>query len=148
MRSLARNLEPDAWLTRPDMPSLSTKSREAGEAQDLYRRNLAAHFNAQPGELRADECIENIFAGGDGWGPGGREEQVEEKPPKRDWSRARDHDRKLSTGYLARGKVDDGLDSREGGKDLPGGKQPSHELDEFQVREHLRSWVLPGEKAS
>ena len=34
----------------------------------MYRRNLAAFWTAQPGELRADECIEDIFAGGDGWG--------------------------------------------------------------------------------
>lgn len=133
------------------MPNLSTKSREAGEAQDLYRRNLAAHFNAQPGELRADECIENIFAGGDGWGAGGREEEVEEKPPKkRDWSRAGHHDRKGSTGFAVRGKIEERPDSRDSGKDFGegGGKPPTYEVDEFQAREHLRSWVLPGEKVA
>ena len=51
------------------MPSLSTKSRETGELQDIYRRALAASWLAQPGELPADECIEDIFSGGDGWGP-------------------------------------------------------------------------------
>ena len=50
------------------MPSLNTKSRETGELQDMYRRTLAAYWAAQPGELKADECIEDIFAGGDGWG--------------------------------------------------------------------------------
>lgn len=66
------------------MSSLSSKSRELGELQDMYRRTLAASWAAQPGvcfhvniaiyvltknqELRADECIEDIFAGGDGWG--------------------------------------------------------------------------------
>lgn len=50
-------------------PSLSSASRrEAGELQDMYRRTLAAYWAAQPGELKADECIEDIFAGGDGWG--------------------------------------------------------------------------------
>ncbi|KAL1600785.1 hypothetical protein SLS60_007173 [Paraconiothyrium brasiliense] len=49
-------------------PSLSVGSREAGENQDMYRRTLAAYWSAQPGELKADECIEDIFAGGDGWG--------------------------------------------------------------------------------
>lgn len=34
----------------------------------MYRRTLAAYWSAQPGELRADESIEDIFAGGDGWG--------------------------------------------------------------------------------
>ncbi|KAF3038367.1 hypothetical protein E8E12_008527 [Didymella heteroderae] len=49
-------------------PSLTTKSRDASELQDMYRRTLAAYWSAQPGELKADECIEDIFAGGDGWG--------------------------------------------------------------------------------
>ncbi|KAI8936596.1 hypothetical protein NX059_006998 [Plenodomus lindquistii] len=49
-------------------PTLNSKSREAGELQDMYRRTLAAYWSAQPGELKADECIEDIFAGGDGWG--------------------------------------------------------------------------------
>ncbi|KAH0542878.1 hypothetical protein FGG08_002738 [Glutinoglossum americanum] len=47
--------------------SLASKSREIGETQDMYRRTLAASWAAQAGELPADECIENIFAGGDGW---------------------------------------------------------------------------------
>ena len=50
------------------IPSLSSKSRDAGEMQDMYRRTLAASWVAQPGELRADDCIEDIFCGGDGWG--------------------------------------------------------------------------------
>lgn len=50
------------------MPSLSSKSRETGEMQDMYRKMLAASWVAQPGELKADECIEDIFSGGDGWG--------------------------------------------------------------------------------
>ena len=40
--------------------------------QDLYRQTLAAYWASQPGELRADECIEDIFSGGDGWGKNGR----------------------------------------------------------------------------
>ncbi len=52
----------------PDIPTLSAKSREIGELQDMYRRALAASWAAQPGELQADECVEDIFAGGDGWG--------------------------------------------------------------------------------
>ena len=50
------------------MPSMSSKTREIGELQDMYRRTLAASWAAQAGELPADQCIENIFAGGDGWG--------------------------------------------------------------------------------
>ncbi|KAI4714665.1 hypothetical protein J4E89_000346 [Alternaria sp. Ai002NY15] len=59
-------------------PSLTSKSREAGELQDMYRRTLAAYWSAQPGELKADECIEDIFAGGDGWGD--REKPYSQQP--------------------------------------------------------------------
>jgi hypothetical protein len=64
------SVESAQWpsLMTTDAPSLSSKSREAGELQDMYRRTLAAYWSAQPGELKADECIEDIFAGGDGWG--------------------------------------------------------------------------------
>lgn len=51
-----------------NVPSLSTKTRELGKLQDIYRRTLAASWAAQDGELPADQCIEDIFAGGDGWG--------------------------------------------------------------------------------
>ena len=54
------------------LPSLSSKSREQSSLQDMYRRTLAAYWTAQPGELAADECIEDIFAGGDGWGNQGK----------------------------------------------------------------------------
>ncbi|KAI1127272.1 N-terminal C2 in EEIG1 and EHBP1 proteins-domain-containing protein [Nemania abortiva] len=43
------------------------KSRDTAEAQDMYRRALAASWDCHPGELHADECIEDIFAGGTGW---------------------------------------------------------------------------------
>ncbi|KAI3338045.1 N-terminal C2 in EEIG1 and EHBP1 proteins-domain-containing protein [Ustulina deusta] len=46
------------------------KSRDAAEAQDMYRRALAASWDCHPGELHADECIEDIFAGGSGWRDG------------------------------------------------------------------------------
>ncbi|KAI8239576.1 hypothetical protein K4K55_001736 [Colletotrichum sp. SAR 10_96] len=46
------------------------KSRDASEVQDMYRRALAASWSCQPGELPADECIEDIFSGGDGWRTG------------------------------------------------------------------------------
>ena len=50
------------------VPSMSSKTREIGELHDMYRRTLAASWTAQHGELPADQCIEDIFAGGDGWG--------------------------------------------------------------------------------
>lgn len=50
------------------IPSISTKTREINRLQDTYRQTLAASWAAQVGELPADKCIEEIFAGGDGWG--------------------------------------------------------------------------------
>ena len=49
------------------MPSMSSKTRELGELQDMYRKTLAASWTCNKDEMPADECIENIFAGGDGW---------------------------------------------------------------------------------
>ncbi|CAM1502145.1 Fc.00g041290.m01.CDS01 [Cosmosporella sp. VM-42] len=48
------------------IPSIS-KPRDAAELQDLYRRTLSASWCRQPNELPADECIEDIFNGGNGW---------------------------------------------------------------------------------
>ncbi|KAM0271669.1 hypothetical protein ACHAQH_008979 [Verticillium albo-atrum] len=48
------------------LPSIA-KTREQAEAQDMYRKALAASWTRQPGELPADQCIEDIFAGGNGW---------------------------------------------------------------------------------
>ena len=35
----------------------------------MYRCTLAASWQLQAGELHPEECIEDIFAGGDGWTP-------------------------------------------------------------------------------
>lgn len=62
------------------MPSLSSKSRDAGEMQDMYRQNLAASWVAQPGELKANDCVEDIFLGGDGWGSQLNKKKATSKP--------------------------------------------------------------------
>jgi len=49
-----------------DMPSIANKSRELSEAQDIYRRTLAASWACERGELPPDKLIEDLFAGGDG----------------------------------------------------------------------------------
>ncbi|KAK1590859.1 N-terminal C2 in EEIG1 and EHBP1 proteins-domain-containing protein [Colletotrichum navitas] len=51
------------------LPTMA-KSRDASEVQDMYRRALAASWSCQPDELSADQCIEDIFSGGDGWRTG------------------------------------------------------------------------------
>lgn len=45
----------------------TNRPRDQGEIQDLYRQILAASWASYDGELDADECIENIFNGGDLW---------------------------------------------------------------------------------
>lgn len=49
-----------------DMPSITSKTRELSEVQDLYRRTLAASWACQNGELAPDKLIEDLFAGGNG----------------------------------------------------------------------------------
>lgn len=68
----ALNEPVDAAATLPPtstshVPSISNKSRDVAELQDMYRRALAASWASPPGELPADQCIEDIFAGGDGF---------------------------------------------------------------------------------
>ncbi|KAH8886733.1 hypothetical protein GQ53DRAFT_844675 [Thozetella sp. PMI_491] len=61
--------EPTADFPGGTLPSsLTSKARDnAHEVQDMYRRALTASWACQPDELPADECIEDIFAGGDGF---------------------------------------------------------------------------------
>lgn len=138
------------------VPSLSANSRETGEMQDMYRRTLAAYWSAQPGELKADEAIEDIFAGGDGWGRTGRppavrasmeagrsgtstpnpdsDEMYRERPPRTPESGSR-------SGFLS--KVSHGshgsgtFDFRRKQK-VP--TKSNGEVDENDVREDLRIW--------
>ncbi|OBT68511.1 hypothetical protein VE03_02870 [Pseudogymnoascus sp. 23342-1-I1] len=43
-------------------------NKELAEMQDMYRQTLAASWLCGKGTLAADQCIEDIFNGGDGWG--------------------------------------------------------------------------------
>ncbi len=72
------------------IPSMSHKTRETGKLQDMYRRTLAASWAAQSGELPADQCIEDIFAGGDGWGRQGQGDQTPSLRPSDDSTEDRD----------------------------------------------------------
>lgn len=49
-----------------DIKGIASKSRELSEAQDMYRRTLAAAWACERGELPPDQLIEDLFAGGDG----------------------------------------------------------------------------------
>lgn len=48
------------------IPSLTSKTRDLSELQDMYRRTLAAAWSCSAGELAPDRLVEDIFAGGDG----------------------------------------------------------------------------------
>ena len=160
------------------MPSMSSKTREIGELQDMYRRTLAASWACQTGELPADECIENIFAGGDGWGKHGADAKPQNSPSGKSTEdstgdaesggEARPtsvpmHHRRTSSGFGKRGHLrmssktnePNGIGNKRHGRgghhqhitsspiDAKGrshGKM--HEVDEFEVREDLKSWEI------
>ncbi|KAI1141054.1 N-terminal C2 in EEIG1 and EHBP1 proteins-domain-containing protein [Hypoxylon sp. FL0543] len=114
--------------------SLSSKSRDASELQDMYRRALAASWVCQPGELPADECIEDIFSGGDGWSdstrPGG----------KRDPARRRGSHRSVGSANSASNS------GSASGDEAPGGTlRPS---DMRRMRQHARTHSGGSDKSS
>ncbi|KAI6858190.1 hypothetical protein KC323_g7076 [Hortaea werneckii] len=151
------------------IPSLSSSNREVGEMQDMYRRTLAAHWASQPGELKADECIEDIFSGGDGWGAHGRppplstgdqSEQTTEasgsgaSTPRDPHSSQQEDSMGSRRQHQRMGNVTRGIGSprmmghRYGryGQKMKVPRKGAGELDEFEVREDLRSWTV-GERA-
>jgi hypothetical protein len=48
----------------------------------MYRSALAASWGAQAGELPADQCVEDIFAGGNGWKTSGKNAQDKVPAPR------------------------------------------------------------------
>ncbi|KAF2712983.1 hypothetical protein K504DRAFT_371415 [Pleomassaria siparia CBS 279.74] len=153
-------------------PSLNTKSREAGELQDMYRRTLAAYWSAQPGELKADECIEDIFAGGDGWGDREKPYGSSTAIPRGIRFATNDSGGSMSEGesrHKRGGSVQRKSPETLRPNDSMGGspsvrsrgsleqqahqmkveaertrRGPHKEVNEFDVREDLRSWKLAG----
>lgn len=138
------------------MAQFNAKSKELGESQDMYRRNLAAFWVAQPGELPADECIENIFAGGDGWGPDAEEHHkkhsghrhghhpkkssvTDSTPPQR--SSRQSAPRAHATAGFGRASLEQHANEMKAEAAKHDEYRP-HEVDEFDVREDLRSWHI------
>lgn len=64
------------------IPTITSKTRELSELQDIYRRTLAATWACQAGELPPDKLIEDLFSGGDG----GRMQPPQPAPASR-WRR-------------------------------------------------------------
>ena len=149
-----------------NMPSMSSKAQEVGKLQDLYRRNLAASWAAQAGELPADKCIEDIFAGGDGWGAQGyqaalnvgRRRDSSEDSEEGDRRTLRAHHQRHSSGTTIKKtpnspKKGSGLAGVSGRVSIEQQLQSSSnpprrkekevdEIDEFKAREDLRSWEI------
>ncbi|KAM0720414.1 hypothetical protein Q7P37_004550 [Cladosporium fusiforme] len=143
------------------VPSLSVNSREAGEMQDMYRRTLAAYWSAQPGELKADEAIEDIFAGGDGWGRTGRPPAVRASmetgrsgtsTPNPDTDDA--HRERLvrtpegasRSGFRSKHAHHGSSGSYTFGRKHKAPVKAPGEVDEFEIREDLKNWRI-GESA-
>ncbi|KAI1766114.1 N-terminal C2 in EEIG1 and EHBP1 proteins-domain-containing protein [Hypoxylon sp. FL1150] len=106
------------------------KSRDASELQDMYRRSLAASWACQPGELPADECIEDIFSGGDGWSDRTR-------PPKTTRrSSRRSHAGSVSSAHSNISNSHSGSGSASGDEAAAGTLRPS---DIHRIRRHLRT---------
>jgi hypothetical protein len=55
-------------IRNTEAPVVNQTNREAGDdLRDLYRNTLAADVTGQAGVPSADQVVEDIFAGGDGW---------------------------------------------------------------------------------
>jgi hypothetical protein len=157
------------------MPSIS-KSRDHGELQDMYRRALAASWAADSTELPADKCIEDIFNGGDGWKYEKNEKSTTPRVVRED-SASDEHlnrHRRTQSGVsthsqstitVSRNKNrmghkhsssrdslgpdsatehDTSSESSERGRT---GFGKVKEVDEFNVRDDLIAWKLPGQKS-
>lgn len=138
----------------------------------MYRRTLAAYWSAQPGELKADECIEDIFAGGDGWGD--REKPYTQQQQRNQQMRftagdssgsvSENESRHMSGSSASHRKSHETLRPSDVGskKTSVRGRnslevqaaqmkaeaartrnRPHHEVDEFSLREDLCSWRRP-----
>lgn len=150
------------------MPNLG-KGRDHSELQDMYRRSLAASWAAQPGELPADQCIEDLFSGGDGWKEGGHGQGSTPQIVHGSEQDLRTHHRNISDtsmnsqstvkgttrlGHkhsrsrdLGRHGSDQSVSdhtSEEGSDRGRAGFKRAHEVDEFDIREDLVAWALPG----
>ena len=154
-------------------PTSSYKfARDNGEMQDLYRRTLTASYSADGQDLPADECIEDIFAGGDGWGRktnkvtfkfqhGGNDDSDEESlsPTKLQVPKFSQKATRVQKGPAARSSAERRTsDSRAKPASLHTTEQQAnssgseehkqheyirqHDVSEFDLRDDLRSWHI------
>ena len=154
------------------------KPPDLSELQDLYRHALAASWQAQPSDLPADQCIEDLFAGGDGFRKLHNDHKDNlEVPVRPEDSRSSDDQHQKNQGHCrvhsdssqatirAHGKgspmkiahkqirnragsnTTNVLQEGDNSSDTSRGKtatRNAHLVDEFDQREDLVAWRLPG----
>ena len=155
-----------------DLGNLPTRklSRDRGREQDVYRRTLAASWASDKLDLPADECIEDIFAGGDGWGKhanGGPDPDTSDTEHlqvpslsshrRSSYNNRQKHGRQHSYGSR-RGNDEPGhthespsgrttpenqAHSSSSDDHIKGPRRRQNEISEFELREDLRSWEIP-----
>ncbi|KAK7207680.1 N-terminal C2 in EEIG1 and EHBP1 proteins-domain-containing protein [Myxozyma melibiosi] len=104
----------------PSMASALNTPLAESSLPSLYRKTLMASWQRQEGELPAEEAIEDIFAGGDGW--------------------AKD----MNSELVAKGST---VATDDINGTVPGAgvdpKKHNGEIMGWAVRDDLRSWVIP-----
>ncbi|KAK2767490.1 hypothetical protein FQN54_003647 [Arachnomyces sp. PD_36] len=156
--------------------SISSKSREAGDLQDTYRRTLAATWSCRDDELPPDELIETLFAGGTGLEPPAvaapyttfRVDDYDERGSLSDTESRRTtqvspaFDKRplssSSTASLNESKSSDTLPVGGGRGSIQQqvygtnrensrrGYRHTREISEFDIREDLKSWEISAER--
>ncbi|KAH0607122.1 uncharacterized protein H6S33_003110 [Morchella sextelata] len=110
------------------------QKRDRSAIHDMYRSTLAASWQLQAGELNPEECIDDIFAGGDGWTP--RSERFRRGKPKSRWGEFnhRKHTPRFAIPPTER---------RASGRSSIRSTKSEREVDEVRAREDLVSWKMP-----
>ena len=116
----------------------------------MYRRALAASWAAQPGELQADECIEDIFAGGDGMGNTERAAETSKRKSSISKSRAYDqqnsikHRNESSMSYYQEISKSTSIGNHAASSNPQNSVEGNGKqlvVDELDCRDNLSSWV-------
>ncbi|KAK9380016.1 N-terminal C2 in EEIG1 and EHBP1 proteins-domain-containing protein [Kockiozyma suomiensis] len=108
-------------LHAPSIPASLNTVAAASSTPSLYRKTLTASWQRQDGELPAEEAIEDIFAGGDGW--------------------AKDASRKLIAGSES-ATTDDIIVGSVPNAGVDAVKR-NGEIMRWAESDDLRSWVVP-----
>lgn len=134
----------------------------------MYRRNLAAFWTAQSGELKADECIEDIFAGGDGWAKhddpnhpsatrnttaaasagaargahNHKNPRTHRSPKRRHHHQPRVFNPPSSSSVSGRASLEQHA-SNMAAEAEASQDNSNFEVDEFEIRDDLKSWKVP-----